>query len=120
MILKEKGLPHYKGKNGDLILSFTVTHHNKFKLKNKDLYTYLDITLKESLIGFIKGLQHLDSRMITINSDIIIKPNSIRCIDNEGLYDKNTGSNGDLYIKFKIIYPTSLTEQQIDSIKNCL
>ena len=120
MIIKEKGLPHHKGKNGDLVLSFNLTHHNKFKLKNKDLYTYLDITLKESLIGFIKGLQHLDSRMITINSETIIKPNSVRCIDNEGLYDSNTGSNGNLYIKFKIIYPTYLTEQQIDGIKNIL
>ena len=120
MVIKEKGLPHHKGKNGDLVLSFNLTHHHKFKLKNKDLYTYLDITLKESLIGFIKGLQHLDSRMITINSETIIKPNSVRCIDNEGLYDSNTGSNGNLYIKFKIIYPTYLTEQQIDGIKNIL
>ena len=120
IVIKEKGLPHHKGKNGDLVLSFNLTHHNKFKLKNKDLYTYLDITLKESLIGFIKGLQHLDSRMITINSETIIKPNSVRCIDNEGLYDSNTGSNGNLYIKFKIIYPTYLTEQQIDGIKNIL
>jgi DnaJ family protein A protein 2 len=120
MILEEKGLPHYKGKNGNLILSFNLSTHNKFKIKNKDLYTYLDITLKESLIGFIKGLKHLDSRMITINSETIIKPNSVRCIENEGVYDKYTGSYGNLYIKFKIIYPTSLTEQQMDSIKNIL
>lgn len=120
MIIKEKGLPHHKGKNGDLVLSFNLTNHNKFKLKNKDLYTYLDVTLKESLIGFIKGLSHLDSRMITINSETIIKPNSVRCIDNEGLYDNNTGSYGNLYIKFKIIYPTYLTEEQINGIKNIL
>ncbi len=113
MVLKNKGLPLYNGDNGDLILTFNLNSHSRFKIKNKDLYVSLDVTLKESLTGFIKGLQHLDSRLLTINSTSIIKPNMIKCINDEGIYDINKNTYGNLYIKFKIIFPNTLTDQQI-------
>ena len=116
--MKNKGLPVFNGENGDLILSFNLNNNSKFKVKNKDLIYNLDITFKESLVGFIKGVKHLDERLLTINSDTIIKPNTIKCIDDEGLYCSNTNSYGKLYIKFKIIYPNSLTDNQIQFIKD--
>jgi len=114
MIIQNKGLPLLNGVNGDLILSFNLNRHSLFKLKNKDLYFSMDITFKESLLGFIKGLHHLDNRILTINSEDIIKPNMIRCIENEGLYDISTGQYGNLYLKFKINYPNSLSQEQRD------
>lgn len=77
----------------------------------------MEITLKESLIGFIKEITHLDSKIITINSESIIKPNTIKCINQEGLFNSTDNIYGDLYIKFKIIYPDSLNENQIKFIK---
>ena len=118
MKIPGKGLPLLNGKNGDLIISFNLSKHKQFKIKDKDLYVNFEITFKESLIGFIKGLTHLDKRLLTINSESIIKPNMIKCIDEEGIYDEKTGTYGNLYIKFKIIYPDELTKEQKDAIKN--
>jgi len=117
-LILDKGLPLFNGDNGDLILSFNLQKHPKFKLKNNDLHASMDITFKESLIGFIKGFHHLDSRLLTISSDDIIKPNTIRLIEHEGMYDIKTGTYGNLYIKFKIIYPNSLTKEQHKIIEN--
>ena len=41
----------------------------------------------------------------------------IKCIDDEGLLDENTNKLGNLYVKFKIIYPDSLTSEQQKFIK---
>ena len=117
MTIENKGLPLFDGKNGNLVLSFNLIQHNRFKIKGNDLYTNLDISFKESLVGFVKGVTHLDSRMITINSEQIIKPNNMKCIPDEGIYDINTKTFGNLYIKFKIIYPSELSEEQKTIIK---
>ena len=117
MIIPGKGLPLYNCNNGNLILSFILTPHRYIKVKGIHLYTGVEITLKESLIGFIKGITQLDSRLITITSESIIKPNMIKCIDDEGLLDENTNKLGNLYVKFKIIYPDSLTSEQQKFIK---
>ena len=116
MTIKGKGLPLYKGENGDLILSFNLLNHSRFKIKNKNLYVNFDITLRESLTGFIKGFKHLDTRLLTINSDSIIKPSTVHCIDDEGIYDEKSNTYGNLYIKFKIIYPNTLTNEQKEII----
>ena len=116
MIIPGAGLPLYNCNNGDLILSFILTPHRYIKVKSNHLYTSVEITLKESLIGFIKGITQLDSRLITITSESIIKPNMIKCIENEGLAEENTNKLGNLYVKFKIIYPDSLTSEQ----KKCI
>ena len=116
MIIDQKGLPIMNGINGDLILSFTLLNHKKFKVRNMDLMYNLDITMKESLIGFRKEIIHLDSRNLTLSSDTIIKPNTIHNIKNEGL-PNNDKQYGNLYIKYKVSYPDELTQEQIDIIK---
>lgn len=114
MIVPDKGLPSINGRNGDLILSFSLSKHDKFKIKHNDLLLSIQITLKESLIGFTKEITHLDDRILSIDSVDIIKPNEIRCIENEGMYNCKTGDFGNLYLKFKIDYPNSLTQEQKD------
>jgi len=116
MTIKGKGLPLYKGENGDLVLSFNLLNHSRFKIKNKNLYTNFDISFKESLLGFIKGFEHLDTRLLTINSDSIIKPSTVHCINGEGIYDEESNTYGKLYLKFKIVYPNTLTDEQKDII----
>ena len=117
MIIEEKGLPLNNNLNGNLILSFNLLSHNRFKLKDNNLHLSMDITLKESLVGFIKGITQLDGRLITINSDNIIKPNTVKSIENEGMYDLDNGYYGNLFLKFKIVYPNSLTNEQLKFIK---
>lgn len=120
MILVEKGLPLLNGLNGDLIISFRLLPHSHFKIKNNDLYYTFNISLKESLTGFTRDIIHLDDRILTITSSNIVKPGTIRCIDNEGMIIYNNDKNGILCIKFKIMFPESLTEKQIEMINEVL
>ena len=80
------------------------------------MYVNFDISFKESLLGFIKGFEHLDARLLTINSDSIIKPSTVHCINDEGIYDQESNTYGKLYLKFKIVYPNSLTNEQKEII----
>jgi DnaJ-class molecular chaperone len=116
MILVEKGLPLLNGINGDLIISFKLLPHSHFKIKNNDLYYTFNISLKESLTGFTRDIIHLDNRILTITSSNIVKPGTIRCIDNEGMVIYNENKNGILCIKFKIMFPETLTDKQIKII----
>ena len=120
MILVEKGLPLLNGLNGDLIISFRLLPHSHFKIKNNDLYYTFNISLKESLSGFTRDIIHLDNRILTITSSNIVKPGTIRCIDNEGMIIYNENKNGILCIKFKIMFPESLTKKQIEIINEVL
>lgn len=118
MILREKGLPKYRCKNGDLILSFNLLAHDTFKLKNKDLHSNIEISLRESLIGFTKDIYSLDNRCITLDCKSIIKPNMIKCINEEGMPPENEKEKlGNMYIKFKIIFPDTLTIEQENVIE---
>ena len=116
IIYEKQGSQILNGINGDLIISFNFIKHQFFKLKDNDLYISIDITLKESLLGFIKSITHLDNRILNISSENIIKPNMIKCIENEGIYDNETNKYGNLYIKFKINFPKILSEEQYNAI----
>ncbi len=59
-----------------------------------------------------KELTLLDSDILTLKIDTITKPNMIKCVEKQGLYDLYNETYGNLYIKFKIIYPDILTEEQ--------
>lgn len=122
LIIKDKGFPYYKYASGDLIFLFNLKQHKFFKLKRDDLYISLNITFKESLIGLRSEIKQLDSRIIIIdnindnnndNNNIqIIKPNMIKIIENEGMYNNENRTFGNLYIKFKVDYPNELSEHQ--------
>lgn len=115
IIVKEKGLPILNGINGDLIITLNIEKHIYYKIKNYDLYLTFDITLKESLIGFTKYINFLDNKLLTLNSNSIIKPNTIKIMENYGLYNNN-GTRGNLHIKFKVQFPNELSSKQRKAI----
>lgn len=78
-----------------------------------DLETTLQITLKESLIGFTKEIKLLGSQKSTkIECGTIIGPYDTKRIKSYGLYDGN--DYGDLIIKFNVIYPLILSKKTIE------
>ena len=47
---------------GDLIFTVKQLKHHSFKRVGNNLYSDLEISLKESLLGFSKSIRHLDGR----------------------------------------------------------
>jgi len=50
----------------------------------------------------------------------IVYPGYQKLVSNEGMPNQKTGAKGDLYIKFEVIFPRSLTDQQKAHLKNTL
>jgi DnaJ family protein A protein 2 len=102
---------------GDLELYINLKKHPIFtRIGTLDLQTELNITLKESLIGFNIKIQLLNSdEFIKIDCKSIVNPYDIKRIPGYGMkFDENT--YGDLLLKFKIKFPVLLTTETVNII----
>ena len=89
-----------------------------FERRGLDLYLEKQISLKESLCGFSFELKYLNDKVYTINNQIgnIIPPDYKKIIPGMGLTREN--AKGNLIITFKIVFPSSLTQEQIDKLND--
>ena len=71
------------------------------------------------MCGFTFNLKHIDDKIYTIqNENCIISPNDRKIIPKMGLC-RNTNI-GNLIIIFDIVFPSQLTDIQINGIKDIL
>lgn len=83
----------------------------------KTLYTTINISLAEALCGFQKKLPHLSGKNIILESNQIIEDNNVKVIKEKGLPDLHNKHNfGDLYIKYNVLFPKELSENNKKSI----
>jgi len=101
---------------GDIKVYIKVNNNTIFERKGLDLFVEKQISLKESLCGFSFELKFLNDKVYTINNQTgnIIPPDYKKIIPNMGLTRENT--KGNLIITFKIIFPTSLSQEQITQL----
>jgi len=105
---------------GDVIVTLNIQPHPIFTKRNNDLIITKTISLLQALTGFHLSITHLDQRIVNIASKPgeIYTPETIKVIRNEGLpYSMDHTRKGDLYIRFKIQFPTTLTNSGI-SVKS--
>ena len=120
IIIKDKGNIINHSLKGDIKVHIKVENKSIFKREGLNLKIKKDITLKESLTGFIFDIAHLNGKKYTINNDSgnIIPSNYLKEIDGLGMCrDEKTGK---LIMEFNIIFPDKLTEEQIKKIKEIL
>ena len=116
-VIKEKGT-QINGMKGDIKVSIKVKNDTNFTRRGLDLIYEKQITLKESLIGFTFNIEHLSGKNYTINNNTgnIVTNEHLNVVKNMGMRRERahpaSPMTGDLIIKFKIIYPESLTEEQ--------
>ena len=120
ILLKDQGNIVDEHCKGDIKIFIKVENTSSFERRGLDLYIEHHITLKEALCGFSFELKYINNKIYTINNQNgnIIQPEYNKVIPNMGLMRDTT--QGNLIIHFKVIFPTSLTNEQIESIKNIL
>ena len=98
----------------DIVFVIVVKKHHLYeRLQNgDDLKVKYNISLKDALCGNDIQLMHLDKRILKIKNYDIVKPNTTRIIQNEGIPNYKNNIKGRLIITFNIIFPESLTSDQ--------
>jgi len=108
---------------GDVVIELMQEKHKRFLRKGADLVYNLDIGLLEALTGFKLVVEHLDGRKILLSNKDgdIIKPGMLKTVKELGMpfYERNY-ANGNLYLNFTIVFPTSLDKGQMEMIGKVL
>lgn len=99
---------------GDVIMVIKQKPHDRFRREGNDLHMEMDISLRDALLGFRKTFTHLDGHEVVIDTGSrITRPFQVRRYEDEGMPHHEVPSNfGALHVKFKVIFPSSLTDVQ--------
>lgn len=93
---------------GDVVVVLEQAEHEHFVRKSQHLFYKKKITLLQSLTGFTHYIEHLDGRVLRIESDenTVYEPNCVKCIRDEGMYSgTNQFLRGNLYIEYEVVFP---------------
>ena len=121
IILRDRGNVANEMLKGDVKIVVQIENNSQFKRNGLDLIYTHKLTLKESLCGFTFEAQHLNGKkmnLTNINNRNIIAPNSKKIIPNLGMIRDN--QTGNLIIEFEVVFPTSLTLEQIGILETAL
>jgi DnaJ family protein B protein 4 len=120
IILERKGhvTPDYEV--GDVKVIIQIENNTKMVRNGLDLIYTHHITLKEALCGFSFDLEYLQGKQLKISNQEgnIVTPQLKKTIPNMGM--KRENRKGSLIITFQISFPTSLTSEQNEALKNVL
>lgn len=105
---------HPETETGDLFVVIRQEPHDTFKRNGPDLYTDVTLTLSEALLGFNKELKHLDGHPVTLtHGQAVTQPDWVQTIKGEGMpLSASPKRRGDLYVKYKVVFPTQLDKEQ--------
>jgi len=105
---------------GDIIFVIEEKSHNRFVRQGDNLVYTARLTLAQALTGHTIEILTLDNRTIRVPITEIVYNGYQKLVPNEGMPNQKTLTKGDLYIKFDVIFPRSLTEQQKAQLKSTL
>jgi len=118
MLLTNRGNILNDNNKGDVKIFTKIINNTPFTRDGLDLLFTKEISLKEALVGFSFDFKHLSGKTYTINNKVgkVVTPDFIKEIPNMGM--RRTRPHpaspmvGNLIICFKIIYPTTITEEK--------
>ncbi|GMF28725.1 unnamed protein product [Phytophthora lilii] len=98
---------------GHVRLQVLTAPHPVFTREGDHLWMDMDISLRESLVGFNKTFTHLDGRRVEVVRDEITPPRFVTVLKEEGMPKQHFPSErGQLHIKFHVQFPDTLSDEQ--------
>jgi DnaJ-class molecular chaperone len=106
---------------GDILVTIHVNNTTPFKRNGLDLIYNKKITLKEALCGFKIDIAHINGKRYNLSNSAgkVIAPGHVKTLPLLGLTHPN-GTTGNLQIVFDVEFPSALTEEQTESLKEIL
>ncbi|KTW27354.1 hypothetical protein T552_02334 [Pneumocystis carinii B80] len=92
--------------------------HTMFRRSGDDLITEMNLTLVEALTGFLKMITTIDGKHLKVTSANPIQPNHEVCYPGHGMpLSKNPSTRGNLIVIFKVAFPTTLSPEKKNALK---
>lgn len=108
---------------GDLYVDLVIDEHPNFSYNNTDLYTVLEISPFDAMIGGETEITGLDGKRFSMVIQPGMQPGTKMRIKGQGLYHQGSDVRGHLYVTVSIKIPTHLTDQQkqlVEELKELL
>jgi DnaJ family protein B protein 4 len=109
------------GRKGHVQLQISVAKHELFTRSGLDLIYNKTISLKESLCGFTIEINHVSGKRFSINNatnPTVIVPQYKKMVPGLGM--KRENNVGNLIIVFDVQFPTSISPENVEILKNVL
>lgn len=105
----------------DLVFVIGEKEHPRFKREGNNLVHTAKVSLRDALTGGTVEVLTLDNRTLRIPIPDPVNPTTQKKVPGEGMpISKQPGTRGDLYIKFSIQFPSSLSPAQKEALRNVL
>ncbi|KAF1957511.1 DnaJ-domain-containing protein [Byssothecium circinans] len=110
-----------EGGTQDLHFLVSEKPHPLFTREGDDIKHTIELDLKEALTGWSRTVQTIDGKQVGVRSAGPTGPNFTERFPNLGMpKSKKPNERGDFVVGVKIKFPTSLTQQQKDQLKQIL
>lgn len=103
----------------DLVFVIKEKPHPVFTREGDNLVINAKIKLRQALTGFVLKQAGIDGREVALNVRDVVQPGTERRIAGAGMPRKQ-GGRGDMIVRFKIEFPSSLSESQKATLNSCL
>jgi DnaJ homolog subfamily B member 11 len=97
---------------GDLIFTIQQIPHPYFVRHGDDIHTAIDISLRDSLLGFVRTLEHLDGHAVVVDKKDVSYCGEVFTVRGEGMPKRGTKARGDMHITLQIVFPTTFSASQ--------
>jgi len=119
IVFEREGDQHPEVTPGDIIFTIKTIPHPLFTRKGNNLYAKVAISLSDALLGFKKEIHHLDGHVVELERKGITPPGFVQEIFDEGMpLHEFPSEQGKLYIEYVVAFPTELTDEQREVIRN--
>jgi len=124
IVFNEEGDQHPDTTPGDVVVVLKQAEHPIFTRTPDGCHLYVkkNITLLEALTGFQLTIEHLDGRVLIVNSEEgqIYQKGDVKAIREEGFPLRNSSNNGHIYITINVTMPPSLDQKTRQGLRQIL
>lgn len=121
MIMKGVGHVVNDHLKGDVHIHVKLMNNTCFKRQGLDLIMNKKLSLKEALCGFTFDIPHINGKTFSLNNNVnpsVISPGFRKTIPGLGMAKEN--AKGNLIIEIEIAFPETLSEEQVEQLKEVL
>lgn len=102
---------------GDLYVEFRVTAHPEFRTDGINLIKKISINAIDAICGKTVQVTGLDRKIFDVKIPSGTQPQTIMSLSQQGLWDLNTPTRGDLQLEIHIQVPQFITADQLEKLK---